>query len=149
MDRTNSEKAIFEKVVSNAKVDIQQSMIDRETDQLVAEYKQKLEMQGFTWEQALEAQGYDSIVKELKEDAAIRVKNSLVIDKIAKLENITVQQGDFGGKLAQLGQMYGMDPSTLIKQLSQNPNVLNAISQQILNEKVTLFLAENNKANLK
>ena len=137
IDRTNSEKAIFEKVVEGVKVDIQQSMIDRETDELVAEYKQKLEMQGFTWEQALEAQGYDSIVKELKEDAAVRVKNSLVIDKIAKEEKITVAQSDFGHKLAEIGQAYGMDPTTLIKNLSHAPGTFNAISQQILNEKVT------------
>ncbi len=149
IDRMNSEKAIFEKVVSAVKVDIQQSMIDRETDELVAEYKQKLEMQGFTWEQALEAQGYDSIVNELKQDAAVRVKNSLVIDKIAKEENLTVSQADFGAKLSELGRTYGMDPNTLIKQLSQTPGVFNALSQQALNEKVTRFLAENNKVNLK
>lgn len=149
IDRTNSEKAVFEKVVSGVKVDIQQSMIDRETDELVAEYKQKLEMQGFTWEQALESQGYDNIVKELKEDAAVRVKNSLVIDKIAKIENITVSQGDFSHKLAELGRAYGMDPTTLIKQLSQTPSMLNAISQQIINEKVTRFLVENNTVNIK
>ena len=149
IDRTNSEKAVFEKVVSGVKVDIQQSMIDRETDELVAEYKQKLEMQGFTWEQALEAQGYDSIVKELKGDAAVRVKNSLVIDKIAKEENITVSQADFGSKLSELGQMYGMDSSTLIKQISQTPGVFNALSQQALNEKVTQFLFENNTVKIK
>lgn len=149
IDRTNSEKAIFEKVVEGTKIDIQQSMIDRETDELIAEYKQKLQMQGFTWEQALEAQGYDNIVKDLKEDAAVRVKNSLVIDKIAKEENITVSQSDFAHKLAELGQMYGMQPSDLIKNLTQSPNALNALSQQVLNEKVTQFLAENNTAKLK
>lgn len=149
IDRTNSEKAVFEKVVESVKVDIQKSMIDRETDELIAEYKQKLEMQGFTWEQALEAQGYDEIVKGLREDAAVRVKNSLVIDKIAKEENITVSQADFSSKLTELGRMYGMDPNTLIKQLSQTPGVFNAISQQALNEKVTQFLYENNTVTLK
>ena len=149
IDRTNSEKAIFEKVVNDAKVEIQQSMIDRETDQLVDEYKQKLEMQGFTWEQALEAQGYDEIMKSLKEDAAVRVKNSLVIDKIAKEENITVSQADFGAKLSELSRMYQIDPQTMVKQLSQAPGVFNALSQQALNEKVTQFLADNNKVNLK
>jgi len=149
MDRTNSEKAIFEKVVNAAKVDIQQSMIDREADQLVNEYKQKLEMQGFTWEQAVEAQGYDEIMKNLKEDAAVRVKNSLVIDKIAKAENITVSQADFGAKLSELSQMYQIDPQTMVKQLSQTPGVFNALSQQALNEKVTEFLTKNNTANLK
>ena len=149
IDRTNSEKAIFEKVVESVKVDIQPAMIDRETDQLVAEYKQKLEMQGFTWEQAIEAQGYDSIVKDLREDAAVRVKNSLVIDKIAREENITVSQNDFSHKLAELSHAYGVDPGTLVKHLTQTPNVFSDMSQQVLNEKVTQFLAENNKVNLK
>ena len=149
IDRTNSEKAVFEKVVADTKVEIQQSMIDREADQLVEEYKQKLQMQGFTWEQAVEAQGYDEIMKNLKEDAAVRVKNSLVIDKIAKAENITVSQADFTAKLSELGAMYQMDTQTLLKQLSQTPGVFNALSQQALNEKVTQFLSENNTVNLK
>lgn len=148
-DRMNSEKAIFEKVASEAKVDIQQTMIDREADELVEEYKQKLAAQGFSWEQAIEAQGYDTIMNQLKEDAAVRVKNSLVIDKIAKLENITVSQADFSAKLTELSQMYQIDPQTMVKQLSQTPGVFNALSQQALNEKVTKFLADNNTVKLK
>ena len=148
-DRMNSEKAIFEKVASEAKVDIQQTMIDREADELVEEYKQKLAAQGFSWEQAVEAQGYDTIMNQLKEDAAVRVKNSLVIDKIAKLENITVSQADFSAKLTELSQKYQIDPQTMVKQLSQTPGVFNALSQQALNEKVTKFLADNNTVKLK
>ena len=149
IDRVNSEKAIFDKVTSEAKVDIQQSMIDREADQLVEEYKQKLSMQGFTWDQAVAAQGYDEIMKSLKEDAAVRVKNSLVIDEIAKKENIVVSQAEFGAKLSELSRMYQIDTNTMIKQLSQTPGVFNAISQQALNEKVTQFLADNNTVNIK
>ena len=149
IDRVNSEKAIFEKVTGDANVDIQQSMIDREADQLVEEYKQKLAMQGFSWEQAVQAQGYDEIMKSLKEDAAVRVKNSLVIDKIAKEEKIVVSQAEFGAKLSELSRMYQIDANTLVKQLSQTPGVFNAISHQALNEKVTKFLADNNTVKLK
>ena len=149
MDQMNMQKAIFERIVNDAKADIQQSMIDRETDELVAEYKQKLTSQGFTWEQALQAHGYENIMEQLKEDAVIRVKNSLVIDKIAKEENITVSQADFGAKLSELSQMYQIDANTMIKQLSQTPGVFNALSQHALNEKITKFLMENNTINLK
>ena len=106
-------------------------------------------MQGFTWEQAVEAQGYDEIMNSLKEDAAVRVKNSLVIDKIAKEENITVSQADFSSKLTELSRLYQIDAATMVKQLSQTPGVFNALSQQALNEKVTQFLADNNKVKLK
>ena len=148
-DRVASEKAIFEKVVDNAKIDIQQSMIDRETDILVAEYKQKLEAQGFTWEQAIEAQGYDTIVNNLKEDAAIRVKNSLVISAIAKAESIKIEPGDMGEQLAELSRAYQIDTETLIKQLPATPEMMNMLSQQALNKKVTQFLFDNNTINVK
>ena len=148
-DNVNKQKAIFEKVVGDAKVDIQKSMIDRETDELIAEYKQQLSREGFTWEQAIQAHGYDSIVNQLKENAEVRVKNSLIIDKIAKEENITVTQADFGAKLSELSQLYHMDANTLIKNLSQTPGVFNTLSQGALNEKVTKFLMDNNTINLK
>ena len=71
-------------------------------------------------------------MNNLKEDALVRVKNSLVIDKIAKEENITVSQADFSAKLSELSRMYQMDAQTLLKQLSQTPGVFNALSQQAL-----------------
>ena len=86
---------------------------------------------------------------KLKEVSLNPQKNSLVIDKIAKLENIVVSQADFGAKLSELSQMYQIDAGTMIKQLSHTPGVFNALSQQALNEKVTKFLAENNTAKLK
>ncbi len=149
VDRVNSEKAIFEKITAEAKVEIQQSMIDREAKQLTEEYKQKLASQGFSWEQAVEAQGYENIMKNIKDDAALRVKNSLVIDKIAKEEKITVSQSEFSAKISELSRMYQLDPNTMVKQLSQAPGVFNAISHQVLNEKVTQFLANNNTVKFK
>jgi FKBP-type peptidyl-prolyl cis-trans isomerase (trigger factor) len=88
-------------------------------------------------------------MNSLKEDAAVRVKNSLVIDKIAKEEKIAVEQADFAAKLTELSRMYQVDPTTMIKQLSQTPGVFNALSQQALNEKITSFLTENNTVNFK
>ena len=97
----------------------------------------------------MKAQGEDELLKNLSEDALTRIKNSLVIDKIAKEENITVSQADFGAKLSELSRMYQIDTPTMIKQLSQTPGVFNALSQQALNEKVTQFLADNNTVKLK
>ena len=147
IDRTNSEKAIFEKVTSEAKVDIQQSMIDREQEVLLNEYKHRLAQQGFTYEQAVENQGEEMILNSTKEDALKRIKNTLVIDKIAKLENISLEPDDMKSKVDEMQAMYGLDRNELMKQLAMNPNMLSSISQQILSEKVTNFLIENNNLN--
>lgn len=140
----NKEQAIFEKVLGNAKVDIQDSMIDREAQSLLEEYKQKLESQGFEWQQAIQSQGEDVVMASLKEEAVLRIKNSLVIDKVSKEENLKLEQGDLEKKLQELGSAYQMDRATIMKQLRTNPEILNSLSQQALNEKVSDFLSENN-----
>ncbi len=148
-NRQNSENEVFKAVIDAAKVEIPQSMIDREVASLKEEYKQRLAAQGISWDNLVKAQGEDELVKNLKDDALIRIKNSLVIDKIAKTENIKLDQKDLEKKFGELSAAYGMKPQDLIKQLGQNPEVLASISQQAMNDKVRDFLMENNKVEIK
>ncbi|MEI8128917.1 MAG: trigger factor [bacterium] len=147
-DRKNSDNIIFEKVLSGVKIDIQDSMIERESQSLLEEYKQRLAMQGYKWEDVLKTQNQESILTELKGEAAIRIKNSLVIDKIAQEENLQIEPADLESKLKELETTYHMDRMEIIKQLNQNQEMFNALSQQALNEKVVKFLAENNKVRM-
>ena len=148
-NRQNSENEVFKTVIDAAKVEIPQTMVDREVASLKEEYKQRLAAQGISWDNLVKAQGEDELVKNLKEDALIRIKNSLVIDKIAKTENIKLDQKDLEKKFGELSAAYGMKPQDLIKQLGQNPEVLASISQQAMNDKVRDFLMENNKVEIK
>ena len=143
-NRAASEKALMDKIIETTKLDVQDAMIQREADTLLEEYKQRLAMQGFTWEQALQSHGYDEIMKELKEDALYRIKSSMIINKIAELENVKVEPGDFTAKLSQMAQIYNMDPKTMLKEMGSNPQMLNQLSQQVLTEKVVEFLLANN-----
>ena len=148
-NKMNAENEVFKAVIDGAKVDIPQSMIDREANSLKQEYTQRLAAQGINWEALVKAQGEDQLLKNLSEDALVRIKNSLVIDKIAKDENIKLEQKDLQAKFAQLGAAYGLQPQDLIKQLGQNPELLASISQQAMNDKVKDFLMENNKVEIK
>lgn len=148
-NKQNSENEIFKTVIESAKVEIPQSMIDREANSLREEYKQRLAAQGINWEALVKSQGEDQLLKNLNDDALVRIKNSLVIDKIAKEENIKLEQKDIETKFAQLGAAYGLKPQDLIKQIGQNPEVLASISQQAMNDKVRDFLMENNKVEIK
>lgn len=148
-NKQNSENEVFKAVIDAAKVDIPQSMVDREANSLREEYKQRLAAQGINWDALVKSQGEDQLLKNLNEDALVRIKNSLVIDKIAKEESIKLEQKDLETKFAQLGAAYGLKPQDLIKQLGQNPEVLASISQQAMNDKVKDFLMENNKVEIK
>lgn len=148
-NKQNSENEVFKTVIESSKVEIPQSMIDREANSLREEYKQRLAAQGINWDALVKSQGEDQLLKNLNEDALVRIKNSLVIDKIAKEENIKLEQKDIETKFAQLGAAYGLKPQDLIKQIGQNPEVLASISQQAMNDKVRDFLMENNKVEIK
>lgn len=144
--RQNAESAIFAKVLESVKVEIPQSMIKREYEALKSEYEERFSMQGLSLENVFKAQGQD-VEKVLTDEAEARIKNTLLIDKIAKDENIKLTPADIQAKLQDLSRMYGVDPQSMMQQFSSNPGVLSAISQQALNDKVRAFLAENNKVN--
>lgn len=143
-NKSKADEAIFDKVIENTELEIPETMIERECNHLLDEYKQKLAMQGFTYEQALQQYGEEGIMSQLKEDAEKRIKNSLIIDKIASEEKLTVEAKDMETKLEKMQNAYQMDKTSLMKQLSQNPGFLSSLSQQVINEKVANFLAENN-----
>ena len=143
-NKSKADEAIFDKVIENTELELPETMIERECNHLLDEYKQKLAMQGFTYEQALQQYGEEGIMSQLKEDAEKRIKNSLIIDKIASEEKLTVEANDMEAKLEKMQNAYQMDKTSLMKQLSQNPGFLSSLSQQVINEKVANFLAENN-----
>ena len=146
MKKTSAEDAVFKSIVDSTKVDIPQSMINREVSSLTAEYQQRLSYQGMDWSKFLESQGGESeFTSNLAKEAQVRIKNSLIIDKISKEENITVEQSDFSTRLAQISAAYGITPEQMAKQFGHNPAFLNTISQQIISDKVRDFLVENNK----
>lgn len=148
-DKKSAENAIFEKLMKEAKVEIQDSMIQRESEALLNEYKQRLTMQGFSFEDAMKNQDQTQLMAELKKEAEMRIKSSLVIDKIAQNENIKVDFSEMEGKLKEVEAMYRMSRADMLKQIKQNPGVFDALSQEILNEKVMKFLAKNNKVEFK
>ena len=148
-NKQNSENEVFKSVIEASKVEIPQSMIDREAHSLREEYKQRLAAQGIDWEALVKAQGEDHLLANLNEDALVRIKNSLVIDKIAKEENIKLEQKDMENKFAELGVAYGIKPQDLVKQLGQNPEIIASLSQQAMNDKVRDFLMQNNTVEIK
>lgn len=136
---------LFETIISKMDVDVQDSMIEREKQALVSDFKQKLAQTGMTWEQVLKNDGAEKVDAELKEEALNRIKNSLMISEIAKLENIQIGPQDLEEKLSELAMMYQTDKSAIFKEISKNPMMIQSLSQQALSQKVTKFLLDNNK----
>lgn len=144
-DKHAAENEVFKTVVDSAKVNIPQSMVEREAASLKEDYKQRLAAQGLTWEMVTKAQNESDLLKTISEDALLRIKNSLVIDKIAKDENIKIERGDIETKINEIGAAYRMTAADVLKQFGKNPEFVASLSQQVLNDKVRDILMANNK----
>ena len=143
-NKNRAQKAIIEKIIDQSEVELPDSMINREAKALMEEVQNKMKMQGIAWEQVLDQQGHENMWNNLREEATKRVKNSLVLNAIAKAESIQINDMDFAKKVEEMAVMYKTDEKTIYRQLAQNPEFVNVISQQILGQNIATYLTENN-----
>lgn len=143
-DRAKSD-AIFNKIADETEIKIQDTMLEREFQAIVEEAKMAASQQGASFDKLVEAEGKDSVDKRFKEEAQKRIKNSLIVEKIAQEADLKIEQKDIMEHINQLAMMYGMAPTQLFEEMRKNPNSFAAISQQITANKVNEYLLENNK----
>lgn len=142
-DKRSANK-VFEAVLAKMSVEVQDTMIEREKQVLVSDFKQKLAQTGVAWEEVLKNDGADKVNAELREEALNRIKNSLMMSEVAKLENIQVTAEDLDEKLGEMASLYHTDKDTIFKEIRKNAGLIQSLSQQALSQKVTRFLLDNN-----
>lgn len=137
-------EAIFSKVYEGAKIDIQDSMIEREIEAIREETKQNALRHGQNFDELVEKEGKDEVNKKFKEEAVKRIKNSLIIEKIAKAEDIKIGQNDILEQVNELARMYHTTGTQIFEEIRQNPAGFTVITQQIATKKVNEILLNNN-----
>ena len=140
---------LFETLVTNTNIDIQDSMINREIQALMGEFKQRINMQGGNYDEMLEREGHQKVYEQMKEEAIKRIKTSLIVGKIAQNENIQVTQEDIQNKIAAMANMYRTTTENIVAEIQKNVNILHSLNQQVITEKVTNLLIQNAKVNYK
>ncbi|WP_434640791.1 trigger factor [Thermoanaerobacterium thermosaccharolyticum] len=132
-------------VVENAKVEIPEVMIDRQIDISLRDLDYNLRYQGLNLDKYLEITGKskDDLRKEMHDDAALRVKTQLVVDKIGKVENITATDEEIDNRLNEMAKNYNVNVEDLKKEL--NESQINNIKDDIVYFKTIDFIFENSK----
>ena len=141
--------AIFNKIYNETKIDIQDTMIEREVEAVREETKQNALNQGQDWEKIVEAEGKDSVNQKLRDEAIKRIKNSLIIEQISKNENIKIEQSDLLAQIQEIARMYGSNATSVFEEMKKNPSSFALLSQQIATRKVNELLLSANKFNAK
>lgn len=109
--KAKKESEGIEKVVEAAKMDIPQAMIDTQVNRMLEDFAMRLQQQGLSVEQYFQYTGMtaDKIMEEMKPEAVKRIKNSLVLEAVAKAENIEVSEEEFEAELQKMADMYKME----------------------------------------
>ncbi|WP_282941243.1 trigger factor [Paenibacillus sp. RC67] len=140
------EADVVEKAAANAKVEIPPVMIENETEQMLKEFENRLSSQGMNLELYYQFTGQnDDVLKEqMRGDAEKRVLNNLVLEAIAKAENLEATEEELNEQLQQMSQMYQRSTEELRAILEANGN-LNDLKHDLVVTKTVGFLVANSK----
>ena len=134
---------LVEKAAANAEVEIPQGMINTEVDRMVQEFGQRLQMQGMNLDLYYQFSGQDeeALRTQMAEEAANRVRVTLVLEAIGQAENIEVTEEDINVELEKMAAQFGMSNDQILTALGGTKVLENDIRTQ----KTVEFLVENAK----
>ncbi len=116
---------LIQKVVADSKVDVPKSMVVREVENRMAEMNQQLAMQGMDLDQYLKMTGMtkEQAFNQIAPMAHNKVQVDLVLEAIAKAENLEVTAEELNTKIEEIAKMYGMTKEQLEAELNKNSNL--------------------------
>lgn len=140
------EKALIDLAVANAEFEVPEIMIEDRVTQMIDEMRMSLEARKLTLEQYMQYSGID--MKQLRErqhDAAFEnVKTDLVLDAIAKAENIQVSMEDVDSELSAIASQHG---ATLedVKKIIKSNGTMGLLLANILRRKAAHVIIDSAK----
>ena len=121
-------------------------MIEAEKRRIKAVLENQLRQQGLTLDKYIElvSGSQENFNEVLDKDSQTALKYALAIEKIAEDNKIEVTEEDINEYFEKVAKVYNMDATMLRAQLGNN---VEALKDQLLNDKVIKALIEWNKAN--
>ena len=120
-NRKKEDQAV-EKAVANATMEIPEAMIDTQVNQMAQDFAQRIQQQGLSMEQYFQFTGMtaESMMEELRPQAVKRIETRLVLEAIAKAENIEITDERIDEELAKMAEAYKMEVEKLKEFMGEN-----------------------------
>ncbi|EET58678.1 trigger factor [Marvinbryantia formatexigens DSM 14469] len=115
------ETAALEKAVENAQMDIPEAMIDNQVRQMADDFARRIQSQGISLEQYLQFTGMtaDKLLEQMRPEAEKRIKNTLVLEAIAKAEGIEAGDDKVEEEIKKMAEMYKMEAENVKNMLGE------------------------------
>ncbi len=143
VERENKD-AIMQLASDNATVDIPEVMVDNRVTSMIQELSLRVEQQGMKLEQYLQYTGMDiaKIRESYREAAEKNVKMDLMLEQVAKAEEIKVEAADLDAEVEAMAKTYGATPEQVKKIIAQQGR-LGDLAATVLRRKTAQFIVDN------
>ena len=141
----NDRKAeVLETASKNITVDIPPVMVDNEVTRMLREMEMRLAQQGMQLEQYLQFAGTDiaKLREQYRETAEKNVRTGLMLEEVAKAENIKVEASDLDKEVEVMAAAYGATPKQ-VKKIIAEQGRLNDLAATVLRNKTMQFIFDN------
>lgn len=141
--KEKQEDQAVEQAVENATYEIPDAMIETQVDQMMNDFAQRMQAQGLTMEQYFQFTGMtaEKMLEEMKPQAVKRIETRLVLEAIAKAENIEISDEKLDEEIAKMAEAYKMEADKLKEFMGENEK--KQMKEDMAVQEAITFLVEN------
>lgn len=139
-------REIVKKVVDGSSMEVAELMIDAQARQSADDFAMRMQSQGISMDQYLNLVGQtrEKFMEDIRPHALETIKERLVLEAIAKAENIEVTEEDVEAEIQKMADMYKMDLEKAKELLSDKEK--ESIKEDLAVSKAADFIYENGVA---
>ena len=140
----DQKSAAIEMATNNITVDIPAVMIDNRVEGMIREMAMRLEQQGMSFDAYLQYAGTDinKIREDYRETAEKNVRTDLMLEEVAKAEDIKVEAKDLDAEVAGMAAAYGATPQQVQKIIKEQGRV-GDLAATVLRKKTAQFIIDS------
>lgn len=137
--------SLISSIVEKSTMDMPEPMVAEECDRMINNFAQTLRYQGMDIQRYMEMTNstLESMRQSVRPEAERQLKESLVLEAIAKAENLEVTEEDVTAELETMAKTYGMEADKLREAMSEGE--LEGLQSQLKVQKAMDFVLENAK----
>ena len=109
--KAEKEDKVIEAIIADAQMDIPEAMLATQQRSMADDFAQRIQMQGLSIDQYFQFTGLTkaAFLEQLKPQAEKRIKTRLVLEAVAKAENIEVSEEEYTAEIKKMAEAYHMD----------------------------------------
>ena len=141
--KNEKEDKVVDAIIADAKMDIPEAMLETQQRQMADDFAQRIRMQGISIDQYFQFTGLtrEACLEQLKPQAEKRIQSRLVLEAVAKAENIVATDEEYDEEIKKMADAYQMD-------LAEINDMIGAFEQKSIREDICIrkaadFVVEN------